>query len=148
MHDDGFDPRALPRSFYDQKIRDLTDQHGRLVEAAGDVLEEIKWWTAGRDRFVPEADNSDQKQIDGLEESTEELGIAPENLRAAIRFVLRQDGPMKPAEVIAALTDRGWAPTAKSGAQMVRNRMLAMRKDELDYDHATGIYSLSAYETA
>jgi hypothetical protein len=52
----------------------------------------------------------------------------PNNLRAQIKFVIKQTpgGKLVPIQVIDALDEYGWRPTAKSGDQMVRNRMLDM----------------------
>jgi hypothetical protein len=137
-----FDPRALPRSFYDNKIRELAAEHKRLVAAAAEVSEDIKWWTAGRDRFATEGDHTDQAVLDGMPADAPADGVAPENLRAAITFVMRPGRRMRPAEVIEALRDHGWMPTAKTGPQMIRNRMLDMHgRDELDRDDE-GVYWL------
>ncbi|MGO9487920.1 MAG: hypothetical protein ACLQBB_02690, partial [Solirubrobacteraceae bacterium] len=124
-----FDPRKLPRSFYDRKIKELRDEHRRLTEAANEVNEEIKWWVAGRDQFAPGSEGAGQPALDGLdvpEPPVEE----PPSLRAKIRFVVQQGDRMKPAEVIEALRDRGWMPTAKTAPQMIRNRMLSMLDDD------------------
>ncbi len=139
-----FDPRQVPRSFYDEKIAELTAEHRRLLTAAAEINEEIQWWQAGRDRFTAEDEGPDQERLVDVDDA--DLGIAPENLRAAITFVMRSSGPMKPAGVIAGLREHGWLPSAKSGPQMVRNRMLEMHsKGELSRHEPSGNYSLTAY---
>jgi hypothetical protein len=68
-------------------------------------------------------------------------------LRVAIALVMRAGGrgmQWKPADVMLALRRRGWMPAAKSGPQMVRNRMLEMLDDgELERDDMTSDYVLS-----
>lgn len=140
-----FDPRKLPRSFYDRKITELTTERNALIDAANELADEIKWWVAGRDQFAPADDaNSGQEELDGMSsDRSTHNGIAPENLRAAIRLVMRPGASMRPAEVIDALRQHGWMPTAKSGPQMIRNRLHEMlASDELDRDD-DGFYRLS-----
>ena len=129
-----FDPRALPRSFYDKKIRELVARHVGLTAAAKEVKAEIDWWEAGRERFAADDEGPDQERLVEVDEVGPEP--EPENLRAKITFVTRQGhGPMKPAAVIDALAERGWMPTAKTAPQMIRNRMLSMLDEgELERD--------------
>jgi len=132
-----FDPRDLPRAFYDTKIKELGDKHRELVKAASEVNDEMKWWIEGRDRFAPDEAPEQETLVD--------VDQAPEldNLRAQIKFVIGQTpgGGLVPIEVIQALDEHGWRPTAKSGDQMVRNRMLDMvAKHQLVKDES-GRYS-------
>ena len=97
----------------------------------------MKWWIEGRDRFAPD-EAPEQETLVDVDQAPE-----PDNLRAQIKFVIRQKpgGRLAPIEVIQALEKHGWRPTARSGDQMVRNRMLDMlAKDQLVKDEA-GRYS-------
>lgn len=137
-----FEPHNIPRSFYVGKIRELAKklQDQRLEMQATEA--ELAWWERGLDLFGGG---------EGVRpHSRGKLrGHPPATLRMAILQVMFEGGEQRvwrPAEVIVALQEQGWLPEARSAAQMVRNRLLAMaEKGEVEKHEPGGYYRLAAH---
>ncbi len=146
-----FDPHAIPRAAYDERINELAAEYKALMAAAENVNEEIRWLIHGRDQFAQEsgfhpAQTVLEQVADLAPPGVREDVAEPPNIRAKIHFVIREGGnrPMQPIQVIEALRGHGWMPTAESAPQMVRNRMLSMlHKEQLERDDDG--YWLTAY---
>jgi hypothetical protein len=151
------------------KIRSLLRDLGAKRAEVARLEEELEWWQKGRDLFGRETADAhipipnelsspgviigEAKAPSAVMTSLSEMvkGLLDSThltLRQSILTVMATEPgrAWKPAEVIEALERQGRMPTAKSGAQMVRNRLLAMTEgDNPDLTRdGDGYYQLAA----
>ena len=127
-----FDPRQLPRSFYDDKIRELTEQHEADLRTARETLRELTWWKQALEMFVTPPDSSGAPAGEGTTTLSDAILIAFGDPTVRLR----------PAEVIERLNELGTLPSALSARQMVRNRLLSMMERRLLRRDDSGFYAL------
>lgn len=128
-----FDPRQASRAFYEGKIAELTAQYEADQRTVRATLRELSWWKQALEMFIdppPEGVPTD---------------VAPTTLSDAILAAFDGDraARLKPNDVIERMKERATLPTAPSGHQMVRNRMLSMMERNLLSRDDDGGYSLA-----
>ncbi len=144
----------MPKSFFENRVRELTQRRAEHRAALQQLDLELGWWQQGLELFgdsdtddleevIPSTDaagsnNGTIRELQPPSEVFSHSGAKP-TLRQAIVAVMSEDGDLerswRPADVRAALQRRGWMPEAKSGPQMVRNRLGTMHSEgDLDKD--------------
>jgi hypothetical protein len=86
---------------------------------------------------------ADLAQGDGSNGAEPERIPQPRTLREAVIAIMSDGKLWKPAEVLHALTDHGWAPNGSAARSQVSNRLRDMLKREEVTQAADGRYRLA-----
>lgn len=146
-----FDPRSLPRSYFETRISALREQLAAEQSAVARTSAELDWWEHGLALFTDEpAGDGDTKprpvptsQL-ALAHGGEPTGADRPTARQAVLAVLRENpGPMKASELLEKLSSRGWMPGGEYAENTVRNKLRDLVKRGAVQKVAYGTYQLT-----
>jgi hypothetical protein len=139
------DPTQISQGSYESKIREIHERRQCLAQEDASLAREQQWLEEGLALFArPASEPENVQEIIPPRVVFENRRTKP-TLRQAIVLVFKDAPPeraWKPSEVIEALEQRGWMPEARSGSQMVRNRLGSMIENGDLVRDALGNYSL------